>query len=92
MSKATNHRKRRTAKEWGGILRRLRSSGLSRSEFCRREGIPLSSFDRWRQRQRFKPQATPADFVELAPSTPARQEHWELEVALPNGVHLRFRG
>jgi transposase-like protein len=90
MPRSANSRKRRTAKEWGRILRQLRSSGLSRAEFCRREGIPLSSFDRWRQR--VEPETTPDDFVELAAAPTARPESWELEVALPNGVHLRFRG
>ncbi len=90
MPKTTNHRKRRTAKEWGQILRRLRSSGLSRTEFCRREGIALSSFDRWRRR--VEPESACGDFVELAPATTVRDETWELEIALPNGVHLRFRG
>ena len=44
----TAKRGRRTANQWRRILQRQRSSGLSRTEFCRREEIPLSSFDRWR--------------------------------------------
>jgi len=90
MPETANHRKRRTAKEWGRILRRQRSSGSSRSEFCRRERIPLSSFDRWRQL--IEREGASADFVELAPAATVRQESWELEIALPNGVQLRFRG
>jgi hypothetical protein len=90
MSRITEHRKRRTVTEWGRILRRLRSSGLSRTEFCRREKIPLSSFDRWRQR--VERETRRADFVEITPAATVRSESWELEVALPNGVQLRFRG
>lgn len=83
-------KQRRTAKEWSGILRRQRSSGLSRKEFCRREGIPLSSFDRWRPL--VEREGTAADFVELAPARAAKPETWELEIVLPSGVQLRFRG
>ena len=90
MAETAKHHQRRTAKEWTRILRRQRSSGLSRIEFCKREGIPPSSFDRWRQLT--EREGASAEFVELAPEAPARRDAWELEVALPNGVQLRFRG
>ena len=86
----TARRGRRTATQWHRILQRQRSSGLSRTAFCRREEIPLSSFDRWRQL--IERERATADFVELAPAKTEQQEGWELEVALPNGVQLRFRG
>jgi hypothetical protein len=72
------------------MLRRFESSGLSSREFCDRGGLALSSFQRWRRR--LGPVAA-AEFVELVPpsatSTPVAT--WSLEVALPNGVCLRFR-
>ena len=83
-------RVRRTKKEWTKILRRFDSTGLSPREYCRREGLPLSSFQRWRNR--LGSDAT-AEFVEFTP--PAKESTtsgWELEVSLPNGARLQFRG
>ena len=83
-------RVRRTREEWTAILRRFDSSGLGPREYCRREGLPLSSFQRWRSRV-----GTPsaAEFVELTPSSPEpTTPGWELVVSLPNGVQLQFRG
>ena len=90
MPRDGRHRRRRTEAERVEILRRFKASGLGRREFCRREGLALSSFQRWRDRA-----GRPSDrsgFVELVPSsTPARSD-WELELSLPNGVCLRLRG
>ena len=84
-------RKRRTESDWTDILRRFESSDLTIREFCRREGLSLSSFQRWRSRLA---SVAPAEFVELVPAAtdapPASD--WLLDVALPNGVQLRFRG
>lgn len=91
MPRNRSSRKRRTEAQWAEIIRRFESSGQDSNEFCRREGLALSSFQRWRRR--LDPVAT-SKFVELAPTTaPAEAETgWSLEVALPNGVGLRFRG
>lgn len=32
------------------LIDRWRSSGLGREEFCRRAGVPVSSFDYWRRK------------------------------------------
>jgi hypothetical protein len=81
---------RRSRKEWAGILQRFDSSGLAPQEYCRREGLPLSSFQRWRSRLTT---GTTAEFVELGPSSPeSTRSGWELEVILPHGVRLQFRG
>ena len=86
------HRYRRTEAEWAEILGRFKASGLGRREFCRREGLALSSFQR-----RCNRAGRPSDrsaFVELVPSSapaPAKSD-WELELSLPNGVCLRLRG
>jgi hypothetical protein len=91
MPKRRSGRARRTEKQWAEILRRFESSGEGSRRFCRREGLALSSLQRWRQRLG----AIPATkFVELVPtssSEPAAAS-WFLEVSLPNGVSLRFRG
>ncbi len=81
--------KRRTRSEWTEILRRFESSGLSIREFCHRESVSLSGFQRWRSRLG---SSGAADFVELVPpATAPPTPEWSLEVALPNGVQLRFR-
>jgi hypothetical protein len=83
-------RVRRTKKEWTKILRGFDSTGLSPREYCRREGLPLSSFQRWRNRLESH---TAAEFVEITPPvTESTKSGWELEVSLPNGVRVQFRG
>jgi transposase-like protein len=93
MPKDRRHRQRRTEAEWAEILRRFKSSGQGRREFCRREGLALSSFQRWRDRAGRA--SSPGTFVELVPATlapaPARSS-WELELSLPNGICFRLRG
>ena len=95
MRKKSPSRVRRDAKQWSEILRRFESSGLDRSEFCRREDVAVSSFQRWHHR--LGSVAAPvaaAEFVELVPtSSPSvPSSSWSLEVSLPNGVCLRFQG
>ena len=91
MRKESTGRVRRDGKQWSEILRRLESSELDTTEFCRREGVALSSLQRWRRR--LGP-VDAAEFVELVPSSSpnARSSSWSLEVSLPNGVSLRFQG
>lgn len=90
MSTRGQRRARRGAKEWRAILQRFEGAGQGTRAFCRREGVALSSFQRWRQRLD-RPAAAP--FVELvaAPAS-APPVAWALEVSLPNGTTLRFRG
>lgn len=91
MRKKSTSRVRRDGKQWSEILRRFESSGLDTREFCRREGLALSSFQRWRSRLG---SAAAAEFVELVPtSTPNDPSaSWSFEVSLPNGASLRFQG
>ncbi len=82
-------RVRRTEKQWTEILRRFESSGEGSQEFCRREGLALSSLQRWRRRLG---RVSAGRFVELVPTSSAgTAPGWSLEVLLPNGVTLRFR-
>ena len=62
MRKPSTGRVRRTQEQWSKILRRFESGKLVPREFCRREGLPLSSFQRWRRRLGSSPAA---EFVEL---------------------------
>jgi len=91
MPEGRSRRKRRTEAEWTEVLQRFESSGLDPREFCRREGLAVSSFQRWRGR--IDP-APAAEFLELVPpSTPASPSaNWTLELSLPNGVRLRLGG
>ena len=91
MPRSRSRRKRRTEAEWTEILRRFESSGVTQREFCRREGLALCSFQRWRRRLG---SVASTDFVELVPAvTPSEATlNWTLDVALPNGVCLRLRG
>jgi len=47
---AEQSRVRRTAAARADIIKRHEASGLSQVKFCEREGIALSTFDRWHQR------------------------------------------
>ena len=90
MLKKSRSRVRRGEKQWIEILRRFESSGIDTREFCRREDVALSSFQRWRRR--LGSVAAP-EFVELVPrpSPGVASASWSLEVSLPNGVCLRFQ-
>jgi hypothetical protein len=89
---AKRARRRRSSGEWESIQYRFEESGLSQVEFCRREGLSLRNFHRWRQRLRGRPE--PTTFVELgSPSKEESEEKsWELEAFLPGGARLHFRG
>ena len=83
---------RRGEKEWAKMIRRFESSGLARTVFAEREGLALSSLQRWRQRL---PSRGAASFVELVPpavSAPPSSSGWSFEFTLPNGASLRFQG
>jgi hypothetical protein len=91
MPKRRTGRVRRTEKQWTEILRRFESSGEGSRQFCRREGVALNSLQRWRRRLEPAPEGR---FVELVPTScpETAATSWSLEVSLPNGVSLRFRG
>ena len=92
MPKSRSNRTRRTKAQWTEILGRFETSGQDSREFCRREGLALSSFQRWRRQLGSTVGA--ADFVELMPSSDpsVSPSSWSLDVSLPNGVGLRFQG
>jgi len=82
---------RRGEKEWAKIIRRFESSGLAGAVFAKKEGLALSSLQRWRQRIASRGSAP---FVELVPptaSTPAPPSAWSFELTLPNGASIRLQ-
>jgi hypothetical protein len=73
------------------LVGRFESSRLDAWSFCEKESISLSSLQRWRRRLG---DLDKGEFVELpVPATSStRREAWSLEVELPDGIVLRFRG
>ena len=92
MQKTRDGKVRRTESEWRELLSRYEASGKPVRAFCREEGLVWSSFQRWRRRLAVSTalEKAPAGFVEVRPAR--EQEGWSLEVGLPNGCVLRFRG
>ncbi|MCC7144512.1 MAG: hypothetical protein IT349_20635 [Candidatus Eisenbacteria bacterium] len=94
-------RLRRSAEEWRTVLARFRASGQDQVKFCRAEKITLSTFRHWQSRLRGRVEVS--DFVPViqalartepdpGPPPPSGSAAWSLEVRLPNGVQLQFRG
>jgi hypothetical protein len=69
---------RRTPKDWATLVLRQKDCGLSQASYCRREGVSLTSFEKWKQRLLSEPR-----FVDVTPSAD-RPNGWELEVSLPS--------
>jgi len=90
---AGRRRPRRSAEHWQTIIRSFEASGLGPTDFCRREKLSFTSFDRWRRR--FLADDAQPGFVELRPESPTSSpsgEDWTIEIDLPGGVSLRIRG
>jgi transposase-like protein len=86
-------RVRRTRAERQRLLEQHGRSGLSVSDFCRREKVSKSAFTRWRREAGGTFTQAPT-FVELtqAQASPARLPRGtgEFEISLPGGVVLRW--
>jgi hypothetical protein len=93
MTTATVHPapRRRNADQWRALLLRFEHGDLSPVDFCRREHLALSSFQRWRHR--LAAAAPAAGFVELLPPTSSGDDAGFLtvELDLPGGGSLRIR-
>lgn len=77
---------RRNEQRWTKIRRRFHASGLGSREFCRRDGVPLSSLQRSVPATKFVEIVSPAS-VPTTTATPTRS----LEVSFANGALLRFQ-
>ena len=80
----------RSEAEWRTICTRFAQSGLGPQEFCQRESIAVGSFKKWYQRCAESGGQSRA-FVELV-APPVPRDVWAVEVELPSGVRVRFRG
>jgi len=84
-------RTRRSKSEWKKIVHNYLESGLDAKEFCRREKLDPVNLARWRRQISSQPVAKFVPVLSQAPE-PVTNSPWELEVSLPGGVHLQFRG
>ena len=76
--------------EWLEIMKRQAGSGLTRAQFCKEEGIALTSFDNWRSR--FKKDRA-GEFVQLPASAVATpQPFGGVEIEFSTGLILRIKG
>jgi transposase-like protein len=71
----------RTPEEIRHHLSTQRTSGLSVSAYCNREGISQNTFFNWRKRERDIP-TPPISFLQLPDQSAA---HQKFKITLPNG-------
>lgn len=96
MSAAASKRIRRFAEDWRLIFEQHHTSGLSQAAFCKREGIALSTFARWKQRlsdeaplERTGGSAANSDWIDLS-RTENASAGWTIELDLGDGICLRL--
>lgn len=73
--------KKRSAEGIRRVLAEYESSGLTRREFCQRQGIPVTTLDYWRRMQPRQPRLVE---VEVAASEPVHG----FTLRLANGRHI----
>ena len=89
-------RQRRNREEWRALLECFEHSGQSREQFCREQGLTLSSFAHWRRALgktaagRRTVTGSPL-FVELEPQARVSTGSWDVELELGDGMVLRLR-
>jgi hypothetical protein len=74
----------RTPEEIHRHLSSHRTSGLSVSTYCKREGISQNTFFNWRKRERDVP-TPPISFFQLPTQSPETQK---IDITLPNGSRI----
>ena len=87
-------RNRRTREEIKILIERWKATKISRSEFCRREGLCIQTFCHWVKQieVKAKPQTTsPLSFLPIQTSGHHQNsEAHTIEIKLPNGLQCRF--
>ena len=89
-------RQRRNREEWRALLERFEHSGQSREQFCREQGLTLSSFAHWRRelgKAGAGGQAVTASplFLEVTAQASTPAGSWDVELELGSGMVLRLR-
>lgn len=79
-------RTRNSAEQWRRLFREHRASGLPVSVYCRRAGVPQSSFYAWRRRLRDS-----ADFVEVRLPSRSGAHVGVIELRLPGARSVMIR-
>ena len=87
MNLLSNGKVRRSESEWREIVERFEQSGMLQAEFCKREGLAASSFQKWRRK--FS-NGLEEEFVELRPAR-GKESKWSVELELSNGAILRLK-
>ena len=92
----------RTPEQWQQILNQQASSGLQIATFCKQQKLNTSSFYAWRKRLANNTQHatmtetltgainTQDDWLNVIPEQTIPSQHWDIELALPQGVVLRM--
>ncbi len=97
-----NKQGRRSADEWRALIVQFSQSRKTRSQFCERYGLTLSTFDRWHSLLRQEPAARSqttrlppgALFVELPDGDKpvvSPSAAWDVELELGAGMFVRLR-
>ena len=93
---AVVQRSRRSREQKAALVERWCESGLSRAEFCRREGICYGSFLGWIARWMEEETAQAPEFVEVLEAAPdasgCDKESGGIELVAPSGWQVRLRG
>lgn len=96
--------RKRSASEWGALVRAYVKRTGTAPEFCREHGVAVSTLDWWRPRldmtssssgvrSKSRPVAAaqPVSFIELPTIVCAVAVYWDIELELGEGMVLRLR-
>jgi hypothetical protein len=84
-----NTQRRKSTKYWEWHQRRWERSGLTQAEYCRKEGIALTSFSNWRSKL-MSSMAQCSEFIEIQPAVIQAGPEMTLELIIPRVGCLRM--
>lgn len=91
----TTRRPRKTRSQWQDIIADFNQSHLPARIFCSDHDLAYGTFAKWRHRlaKSVQKKAEPARLIELIQPTSNKLEadHWQVELALGNGMILRLK-
>lgn len=92
----------RTPEQWQQIFEQYATSGLNVTVFCQQQQLNTSSFYAWRKRlenitlcttnmdKQAVSESNDNDWVNMTQAQAMPSQHWDVELALPNGIVLRM--